>query len=156
MKRRALIAVAAIVAAVVLGVGAVFAYFEATGHGTGSASDGTAPTITIQAVASGSPTSTLLPGSTADLLVQVQNPSSFTLTIVGIAQNGTATPEGGSGCTSSNDGVSVPAETGLSMSLAPGTSVLHFSGAAAMSLTSYSGCQGASFDIPVTLTVQQP
>ena len=71
-----------------LGAGAVFAYFAATGHGTGSATNGTAPTVTIQAVASGSPNSTLLPGSTADLLVQVQNPSNFTLTIVGIAQNG--------------------------------------------------------------------
>ena len=107
-------------------------------------------------MASGSPNSTLLPGSTADLLVQVQNPSTFTLTIVGIAQNGTATPEGGSGCTSSNDGVSVPTKTGLSMSLAPGTQVVHFSGAAAMSLSSASGCQGATFDVPVTLTVQEP
>jgi hypothetical protein len=76
--------------------------------------------------------------------------------IVGIAQNGTATPEGGSGCTSSNDGVTVPTQSGLSMSLAPGTQVLHFSGAAAMSTSSSSGCQGATFDVPVTLTVQQP
>jgi hypothetical protein len=156
MKRRLVIGALAVVVVTGLGVGAVFAYFAATGHGTGSAADGTAPTITIQAVASGSPTSTLLPGSTADLLVQVQNPSSFTLKIVGIAQNGTATPGGGNGCTSSNDGVSVPTQTGLSMSLAPGTQVVHFAGAAAMSTSSASGCQGATFDVPVTLTVQEP
>jgi hypothetical protein len=156
MKRRLVIGAVAVVVAAGLGVGAVFAYFAATGHGTGSATNGTAPTVTIQAVASGSPNSARLPGSTADLLVQVQNPSSLTLTIFGIAQNGTATPEGGSGCTSSNDGVSVPTQTGLSMSLAPGTQVVHFSGAAAMSSSSASGCQGATFDVPVTLTVQEP
>jgi hypothetical protein len=155
MKRRLVIGITAVVVAAGIGT-AAFAYFDSTGHGTGNATNGTAPTITIQAVASGSPNSTLLPGSTGDLLVQVQNPSSFTLTIVGISQNGTATPEGGSGCTSSNDGVSVPTESGLSMPLAPGTSVVHFAGAAAMSLSSASGCQAASFDIPVTLTVQEP
>ena len=37
MKRRLVIAGIAVVVAAGLGVGAVFAYFEATGHGTGSA-----------------------------------------------------------------------------------------------------------------------
>jgi hypothetical protein len=156
MKRRLITGAIAVVVAAGLGVGAVFAYFLVTGHGSGSGANGTAPTVTIQAVASGSPNSTLLPGSTADLLVQVQNPSSLTLTVTGIAQNGTATPEGGNACTSSNDGVSVPTQTGLSVSLAPGTQTLHFSGAAAMSTSSASGCQGATFDVPVTLTVQEP
>ena len=111
---------------------------------------GTATTVTVQAVASGSPSSTLLPGGSADLIVQVQNPGSLTVTITGISQNGPATPVGGSGCTSSNDGVTVPTQTGLSISVAPGTQVLHFAGAASMASSSASGCQGASFDIPVT------
>jgi hypothetical protein len=155
MKRR--LVIGSVVALVAIGsaVGA-FAYFSASGSGTGSGTDGTAVTVTIQAIASGSPSSTLLPGSTADLIVQVQNPSSMTLTITGIAQNGPATPEGGNGCTSSNDGVTVPKETGLSIPLASGVQVIHFSGAASMANTSASGCQGASFDTPVTLTVLEP
>jgi hypothetical protein len=150
MKRRFVFATIAVIVA--LGIaGAAYAYFVSTG--TGSATDGTAPTVTVQAVASGSPTSSLLPGGTSDLIVQVQNPSNLTLTVTGITQNGSATPVGGSGCTSSNDGVSVATETGLNVSLSPGTQILHFSGAAAMATSSANGCQGASFDIPVTLTV---
>jgi hypothetical protein len=150
--------VVALVLVVLLGLagGAAFAFFTSSGNGQGSATDGTATTVTVQAVASGSPTSTLVPGSSADLIVQVQNPSSLTVRITGITQNGSATPVGGSGCTSSNDGVTVPSETGLSISIAPGTQVLHVAGAASIASSSASGCQGASFDIPVTLTVIQP
>ncbi len=136
--------------------GAALAVFTSTGQGSGAVADGTATTVTVQAVASGSPTSTLVPGGPADLIVQVQNPGSQTVRITGISQNGAATPVGGGGCTSSNDGVTVPSETGLSITVAPGTQVLHVAAAASMSLSSASGCQGLSFDIPVTLTVQQP
>jgi hypothetical protein len=155
MRRSRLLVALAVVVLLGLG-GAAFAYFQATGHGSGAATDGSLQAVTVQAVASGSPSSTLVPGGTADLIVQVQNPNTVTVRITSIAQNGSATPVGGIGCTSSNDGVSVPSETGLSISLAPGTQVVHFAGAASMSLSSASGCQGASFDIPVTLTVQQP
>ncbi len=149
--------VAALAVVVILGVmgGAAFAYFSSSGHGHGSGTDGTANAVTVQAVATGTPSSTLVPGGTSDLIVQVQNPNSQTVKVTSIAQNGSATPVGGSGCTTANDGVSVPGETGLSISVAPGTQVVHVAGAASMALSSSSGCQGASFDIPVTLTVQE-
>ena len=155
MRRSRLVLAAAVVVLLGLG-GAAFAYFTSTGHGSGAATDGTATTVTVQAVASGSPSSTLVPGGSADLIVQVQNPGSVTVRITGISQNGAATPVGGSGCTSSNDGVTVSSETGLSILVAPGTQVVHVAGAASMTSGSASGCQGASFDIPVTLTVIQP
>ena len=156
MRRSRLLA--ALAAVVVLGLagGGAFAYFTSSGNGHGSGTDGTATTVTVQAVASGSPSSTLVPGGTADLIVQLQNPNTVAVKITGVAQNGSATPVGGSNCTTSNDGVSVPGQTGLSISVAPGTQVVHVAGAASMALSSASGCQGASFDIPVTLTVLEP
>ena len=71
---------------------------------------GTSQTVTVEAVTSGSPSSTLLPGGTADLLVQLQNSASTAVTIVAISQNGPATPVGGNGCTASNDAVTVPSQ----------------------------------------------
>jgi hypothetical protein len=156
MRRSRLAAALAVVIVLGLAGGAAFAYFTSSGNGHGSATDGTATTVTVQAVASGSPSSTLVPGGTADLIVQLQNPGTAAVRITAIAQNGSATPVGGSGCTTANDGVTVLSQTGLSISVAPGTQVVHVAGAASMALSSASGCQGASFDVPVTLTVLQP
>jgi predicted ribosomally synthesized peptide with SipW-like signal peptide len=158
MKRRTsfTVVLAAIVVAGLIAGGA-FAYFHASGSGSGAATDGSLQAVTVQAVASGSPNSTLVPGGTADLIVQVQNPNSIAVRITSIAQNESGTPVvmGGNGCTPANDGVTVTTETGLSISVAPGTQVVDIAGAASMALSSASGCQGASFDLPVTLTVQQ-
>jgi hypothetical protein len=154
-RSRAMVAFVGVAVAGLL-AGAAFAYFLGSGSGNGSATVGMAQTVTVEAVASGSPSSTLLPGGTADLLVQLQNSASTAVTIVAISQNGPATPVGGNGCTASNDSVTVPSRTGLSISVATGTQLVHFAGAAAMASSSASGCQGAAFDIPVTLTVQQP
>jgi hypothetical protein len=153
MKRRSLALFAVVVVAGAL-AGTAFAYFTSSGTARGSVTLGSAQSITVQAVASGSPSSTLVPGGTADLIVQLQNPNPSAVTLTAIAQNGSATPVGGSGCTSTNDGVTVQNQTGLNISVAPGTHVVHVTGAAAMAMSSANGCQGASFDIPVTVTIQ--
>lgn len=157
MKSRSRVIVVFLAVAVAgLLAGSAFAYFTVTGSGSGSVITGTSQTVTVEAVTSGSPSSTLLPGGTGDLLVQLENSASTAVTIVAISQNGPATPVGGNGCTASNDSVTVPSQTGLSISVATGSQLVHFAGAAAMASSSASGCQGAAFDIPVTLTVQQP
>ena len=157
MKRRfAPVVILVAVALAGLISGGAFAYFTSSGTGTGSVTTGSNQAVTVEAVVSASPSSTLIPGGTADLVVQLDNANSFAVTIVSMAQNGSVTPVGGSGCTGANDGVTVPTQTGISISVAPGDQVLHMSGAASMSASSASGCQGASFDIPVTLTVHQP
>jgi len=153
MKRRTLAAFALVVVAGAL-TGTAFAYFTSAGSVHGSITLGSAQSITVQAVASGSPSSSLIPGGTADLIVQLNNPNPSTAVITGIAQNGSATPVGGSGCTTSNDGVTVSSQTGLNIAVPSGTEVVHIPAAAAMAHASASGCQGASFDIPVTVTIQ--
>lgn len=156
MKRRFLTALTVAVALTGALAGGVYAYWKTSGSGSGSASVGTAQSVTVQAVASGTPASALQPGGSAELLVQLSNPNSYTVMLVGIAENGTTvTPVGGSGCTSANAGVSVPTQTGLTIPVAAGTNVVHIPSGAAMSSGSASGCQGASFQIPVTVTVQR-
>jgi hypothetical protein len=104
--------------------------------------------------ATGTVSSKLIPGATADLSLQLNNPNGYAVTVTGISQNGTVTVVGGSGCTTS--GVSVPTKAGLSVTVASGNNaVAHIPNGASMDISSDSGCQGASFHIPVTLTVQR-
>ena len=152
---RAPLLLGAVIALVVgLGAGAAYAFFTSSGSGSGAASVGTAQSVTVIA-ASGTVSSKLIPGISADLLVELDNPNSYSVTITGIAQNGSVTPVGGSG-TCTTTGVSVPTQTGLSITVASGTNILvHIPNGASMSTASDSGCQGAAFQIPVTITVQK-
>jgi hypothetical protein len=140
MKRRFLIALT--VAAAVTGAlaGGVYAYWRTSGSGSGAASVGTAQAVTVEAAT----------GITLD------NPNSYAVTIVGIVQNGPASPVSGGSCTSANSGVTVPTQTGLTLSVPSGAGqTVHIPNGAAMSASSDSNCQGVSFDITVTLTVQR-
>jgi hypothetical protein len=157
MKRKLLIAFAAAMALTGALAGGAYAYWTAHGTGSGTASVGAPLSVTVQA-ASGTPSSALLPSGTADLLVQVTNPNAYPVTIVGVSQNlsETVSVSGGTGCTAANAGVAVPTQVGLTVSIAPGPSVVvHIPSGASMTAGSAGGCQGASFQIPVTLTVQR-
>lgn len=158
---RRLIALLSGVAVLVLGLGAGSAYasFTSAGSGSGSGSTGTAKSITLEA-ANGTPSSTLIPGGIADLLVELQNPNPYPLSIVAISQNGSVTAVGGNGpgtpCSTSNAGVSVPTQTGLNITVAAGDHVVvHIASGISMDAGSASGCQAASFQIPINLTVEK-
>ena len=169
VRRRTLLVFGAAAAlAIGLGAGSAYAYFTSAGSGSSSASVGTTQQVTLVAVTSGSALSTLVPGGTADLRVQLNNPNSFSVTIVGISQNGPVTVVGGSGCTSDsgtwpsltlgNSGVSVPTRIDLSVTVTAGpitNVVVHVANGASMNTSSASGCQGATFQIPVTVTVRR-
>lgn len=146
----------AVVALVVgIGAGAAYGYFTSSGNGSGTAITGTAQSVTVDA-ATGTPSSDLIPGASADLTLTLSNPNSFAVTLTSISEIGsTVTVVGGSRCTSANSGVSVPTQSSLSINVPAGTTIIHIPSGAAMSTSSASGCQGASFQIPVTITVQQ-
>ena len=144
------------VVALVLGLcaGAAYGYFSSTGSGTGSTTAGTVQSVHVVA-ASGTVSSELIPGGSGDLLVAINNPNSYSVTITGISQNGSVTAVGGIG-TCTTTGVSVPTQTGLSITVVSGPDVVvTVPNGASMSASSDSGCQGASFQVPVTVTVQR-
>lgn len=155
VRRVPLLGVPTVAGALVLGLsaGSAYAYLNAHGAGNGKATVGT---LTVAVVASaGTPSSTLFPNGTADLTLTLNSNASGTIT--GITQNGTLSVSGGSGgCSASNSGVSVPTNNTLSVSVAAGSGVVvHIPNAASMSSSSNNGCQGATFSIPVTITVQE-
>jgi hypothetical protein len=153
VKRPLFVAVMCAVTMAVLSGGAQ-AYFRSSGSGTGSATTGTLQPVVLAALTSETPTSTLVPGGSADLLLKVNNPNSSSVTLVGIAPKagGSVTPSL-PGCTTS--GVSLATLGTLSITLTPGTSTVHISNGATMSTASVSGCQGSTFAIDVTITVHK-
>jgi len=158
IRSRAAVAAGAGVAMFVLGAGAAFAYFSSTGSGHGSARTGTLQTVTVSALVGGdTPSSTLLPGGpAADVVLRVNNPNAFAVTLVSVTGGpGAITGAGGTG-TCTTTGVTFTNQNNLSVAIgASGTTLVHLAGAASMSASSDAGCQGATFSIPVTITVHQ-
>ena len=152
------LAVVAVVATLSI-VGLVYAAWTTNGSGSGYAKAGTAQTLSTVDV-SASTAATLYPGVTGDVLIKISNPNPYSVTVTGVALNGTnadIVPDAShSSCTTT--GVSFADQTGLSISVPAksggvnGTTQATLSGAASMSNASVNGCQGAVFTIPVTLT----
>jgi hypothetical protein len=135
-----------------LGVGSAFGYFTSSGAGHGSASTAT---LLPALGAHGVPTTRLVPGGTADVAVQVTNPNLFAVTVVSAtAAVGVVTVDAGHPtCTPASVDFTDP--VGLSLVIPAGTTeALSFPGAASMSISAPNACQGASFSIPLTLTVR--
>jgi len=153
VKRPLFVAVMCAIAMAVLSGGAQ-AYFRSSGSGTGTATAGTLQPVVLAALTSETPTSTLVPGGSADLLLKVNNPNSSNVTLVGITPKagGSVTPSL-PGCTTS--GVSLAAIGTLAITLTPGFNTVHVSNGATMSTASVTGCQGATFAIDVTITVHK-
>ena len=156
MRRRFRLLTGACVALVVgLSAGSAYAYFTSSGSGSGAASVATTSPVTILQ-ATGTVTNKLYPGSSGDLRVTLNNPNSYPVTITSVSGNGPVTGSGGVG-TCSNTGVTVtPGQSGLAISVPAGNPVsVVIPGGASMNATSDSGCQGATFDVPLSLTVHK-
>jgi hypothetical protein len=146
--------------AISAGAGAAFAYFGATGTGSGSAKLGSMKSVTIAATV-GTPTSVLLPGGSADVVFTVTNPNSFPVSLGGVTlkSGGQITPDSShAGCatTDSNPVVTlnVPPHD-LPVTIPPNsTTPIDLAGAASMDVAATTNCQGASFSVPIVISVQ--
>jgi hypothetical protein len=144
-----------------LGVGSAFAYFTTLGSGTGSASTGNLLSLTV--ATAGTLSSPLLPGKSGDVVFTATNPNKFSVSIVAIAlqAGGSITPDAShSACTTTDSlpvvTLSVPAAD-LPVLIPPKATVaIDLANAAAMDIDATSNCQGATFTIPITITVHSP
>jgi hypothetical protein len=149
-----LMVVVGVVGVLALG-GAAWAHFTSSGSGTGHASTGAMSTVTISAT-TGAPSTPLFPGGSGDVSLEVDNPNSYSVTLVSVTGNGTIRPDTGHpSCTTT--GVVFANQSGLTMSIPGGATnyQVRLSGAVSMGSSSSSGCQGATFSIPVTITVEK-
>jgi hypothetical protein len=153
-RRRRLVSALAVVGVLAVG-GVAWAYFTSSGSGSAHASTGSMSTVTLNAAA-GTPSTPLYPGGTGDVSLEVNNPNAYAVTLVSVAGHGTITPDAGhSGCTTT--GVTFTNQTGLSTTIPASASnyQIHLPGTVSMGSSSSSGCQGATFSIPVTITVEK-
>jgi hypothetical protein len=138
--------------ALVLSVGTASAYWTGGGIGAGASTTGTLAPVTLMGLVAETPSSTLVPGGPAgDVVAKIDNQNAFNVTLVSIAASGPVTAS--NGCTPT--GVSLTTPTNLPLTITPGTNVYHLAGAATMGPTSASACQGATFSIPITITVHK-
>lgn len=144
---------------VTAGTGTAYAYWSVAGSGAGSATAGTMQTVTVDAlVASDTPKTTLIPGSSADVVLRLTNPNPYDVQVYSVAPNGPAVADANhTGCTTT--GVSF---AGTTAPLSPATYVaanssalITLPGAATMDTTSLAACQGATFSLPVTVEARK-
>ncbi|HEU5001279.1 MAG TPA: hypothetical protein VFW71_00680 [Actinomycetota bacterium] len=139
-----------------LSAGAARAYFSGSGSGTGTASVGTMQAVTVAAYTGETLTSQLYPGGpAADVVLKVTNPNNFTVTVTSVTAGvGPITADGSHpACTTTGVTFTAPGTVNLAVPANTTGAVFHLPGAAAMSTASSNGCQGATFSIPVQITV---
>ena len=165
------VAVVGGVAVAVAGVGIAYAAWSQSANGSGAAKSGTvAFTVETTSTTSGTAITNLLrPGSVAgtasgdtvggDLKITLKNTSGFPVHVTQVAANGAITSDK-AGCTSATSGVTVGAAgtyvVPVSTLTVAGDSANHdiiVPNALAMAASSDTTCQGATFTIPVTVTV---
>lgn len=152
-------ALTAILLTLVLGVGTAYAYWNTVGIGSGSAANGTMQTVTVDALVAGdSPSTTLVPGGSAEVIVRASNPNAFAVQVYSFTANGSATADASHPtCTTTGVTFNAPAAPLTpTVSIPANSSVLiTLPGAATMSAASQSSCQGAVFHLPVTMAVRK-
>ena len=157
-RRRRLATLAVVAGAGSLALGAAaYAWLTHSASGTAAAATSGMSPVTVTALNGGDATSTdLQPGGTADVVLRINNPNPYAARLVAVTANGAVSATGGVGACATT-GVSLVAQSGLSVTLPPGaTTLVDLPGAASMSAASASGCQGATFSIPVAITVHSP
>jgi hypothetical protein len=153
-RRTTVVLVLVLIAAALGAAGVAVAAWLTSGSGAPALSGGTALAPTTTAVAGSAVTSGLLtPGATGTAALTVTNPNPYRVRVATIAAAGAATAAGGIG-TCATTGVSFVPQNPPGIVLVPAASTtLVLPGAVAMSTASETGCQGATFAVPVTVTV---
>jgi hypothetical protein len=135
--------------------GAAAAYWNTHGNGSASALTGTMAPVSVIAFTGGdTPSSSLLPGGSSDVVLRVSNPNSYAVTLTAISVDGSISATGGIG-TCSTPGISTNFPSSPSIAVPAGSNLIHLSGAATMSAGASNGCQGATFGLPVSVSFQR-
>jgi len=156
--RKALIGVAATVAALGAGGGVAFAVWTVTGSGDGGGAASVASSLTITEVTPTGSSASLYPGGPAGPVeFEVANPNPFAVTITSLTWG---TPVSGtpSACASSNVSVDANAPTTASISIpadATAGTVYTVDGVLDLAHSAGPGCEGASFTVPLSVTATQ-
>jgi hypothetical protein len=154
VRRRAAAVIAGSVLLAAAG-GTAYAYWGTAGNGSGSAAAGDLQTLTTQAlVQAAAGQQPLAPGGSADAVVRVSNPNPFAVQLYNVSAAGPATADSGHPQCATT-GVSFQNQAPAVTIPANSTQTVTLTGSVSMDLTSDAGCQGAHFNLPLTLEVRK-
>lgn len=143
---------------IAIGGGAAYAYFTSNGSGTGSGSIATISTVTITTTV-GTPSTPLLPGLKGDIAFTVRNNNTVPVSIVSVALKGGSSITDGSGCMSADSNavtLLTPANLPYSITATNGaTQSVDLTNSVMMDSAAPNTCQGATFSVPITITVHE-
>lgn len=146
---RGLTLIVGVIALVALGFGAdrAYAFWTSSGSGTGSATTGTALNVTV---AAGTSTTPLQPNGSGDLAFTVLNPNAFSvqITALSIASQPTA-------CTDPQLTLTFTTPLTVPANSSPTPASFDLPAALHMGVGASSDCQGKTFSVPLTATVQR-
>lgn len=144
------------------GVGTAYAWFSSHGSGSGTGSMGS---ISITLTTAATPTAAMLPGTPGDMTFKIQNNSKSSVNLSHVAlTNGQQPSTTKTGCSTSDSSALLSLNTSTiaqdiqalgQVATVGSQQVASFdlAGAVTMSSKVTNPCQGASFSIPVTVTV---
>ncbi|WP_045729409.1 hypothetical protein [Pseudarthrobacter chlorophenolicus] len=141
------------------GAGTAYAYWTTTGTGNGSAAAAAMQTVAVDALVAGdNPKNALYPGGSADVVLRLTNPNPYAVQVYRVTGTGPAVADAAhSGCTITGvtfTGPAAPISPAPSVA-ANSSALITLPGAAAMDTTSLAACQGATFNLPVTVEVRK-
>lgn len=162
-RHKLLVAGAAGLLSLGVGAGAAWGFWTTGGSGTGTATGASIGPVTLVAV-TGSPSTPLYPGGTGDVVFNISNSNAYPVTLSSVtleaghsitASNGIGTCSGSGGVsfTTQTPNITIPANTATNGY--PNGFPVDLAGAASMSTSSPTGCQGATFSVPITITVKK-
>jgi hypothetical protein len=156
--RKTTIVIGATVATLAVGSGVALAVWTVTGSGTGAGGAAVAQNLTVTAITPSGPAAALYPGGPpAQVYFTVANPNPFAVTITGISW-GTPTSTNTTSCPNANISVDTSAPTTVSITVpanaAAGTAY-QVNGVLDLAHSAPNGCQGVTFDVPLTLSAVQ-
>lgn len=154
-KRR--VALAAVVAFALIGVGVAYAAWTASGTGSGASRALVAQALTVNPVTPGQPAASLYPGGPAGwVYLTITNPNPYSVNVTHIAWS-TPTSTDTANCPSANISVDGNAPTTLNVTV-PANSVsgtLQIFGVLDLAHSAPDGCQGVVFNVQASVTGTQ-
>jgi hypothetical protein len=151
------VGIAAGVAALGLGSGVAFAAWTASGSGSGAGAATVAQTLVVTPVTPAGANASIYPGGpAAPVLLNIQNPNPYGVTITGLSW-GTPTSTDTTTCASSNVSLDAAAPTTVSIAVPADSTAsdVQVNGLLDLAHSAPNGCQGVAFDIAVTVTGAQ-
>lgn len=154
IKKKWYMGVAATATALALGTGVAYAVWSASGSGTGTGAAAIAKSLTVIANTPTGANASIYPGGPAGPVeFYVSNPNPYPVTITGL-QWGTPSSGNTANCPNSNISLDTNAPTTASLPVAANGASGPFTinGVLDLAHSAGDGCQGVSFNIPVTVT----